>query len=48
MNVDLPLDRSSLAPILVNIASNTGSVALFAGTNMPIWAMMLMMATCLI
>ena len=48
INVDFPPAKSSEAPILVNILSHTEILALFAGTNDPIWAISVINATCLI
>ncbi len=46
MNVDIPADRSSEAPILVNTMSTMPTVADFAGTKEPICAMSTISAVC--
>ena len=48
INVESPLTKSSLAPILVNILSKTEIVQLLAGTNDPICAIIIIIAKVLI
>ena len=47
MNVDWPVARSSCSPTLVKMRSTRPITASDAGTKLPIWAMRVMMATCL-
>ena len=46
MNVDCPRLSSSLAPTRVKMRSVMPTVAAFAGTKLPMWAISVMSATC--